>query len=118
MLNDSQIAYILDHAVRWSHTKSGWHGGQNVNKRETKAEWYLHIDTCPFLQDEDRHRLKDTYAHQVSKEGELRLTCQEQRNLHANMVILKTHFHLLFVLLGNMRVDEYQHRQEAHHHKH
>ena len=37
-LTEKEITQIIEHKIRYDHSKSGGHGGQNVNKRETKAE--------------------------------------------------------------------------------
>ncbi|NCO98169.1 aminoacyl-tRNA hydrolase, partial [bacterium] len=43
------IDAILQKEVHFHFSKSGGHGGQNVNKRETKAELYFNIHDSDFL---------------------------------------------------------------------
>ena len=62
------IQQILDREVHFHFSKSGGHGGQNVNKRETKAELYFNIHDSQYLTPEQKQRLIDLGGHRVHHE--------------------------------------------------
>lgn len=123
--NADIIAAIIEQHVHYGHSKSSGHGGQNVNKRETKAALYFDIDSCDQLSDEQKQRIRSIYHEWVSDEGILRMSCQEERYLHANHDIVTKHFrHLIEAILeGNEhhifgRHDSKHHHDHHKHHKH
>jgi len=115
-LSTTEIHFIITHEIRYTHSKSGWHWGQKVNKKQTKAEGYFDISDCDLLDADQKKRLSEIYHNHVSKNGVLRLTCQEQRNYHQNLVILKKHFSQLLWLIGEKNVFELLHHTRKHHH--
>ncbi len=79
------IENILNHEVHFHFSKSGWPGGQNVNKRETKAELYFNIHDSQQLTSEQKQRLIDVAGHMVHhEEWILIMTCREERFQRAN----------------------------------
>ena len=68
METQSTIENILAHEVHFHFSKSGGHGGQNVNKRETKAELYFNIHDSQRLSFEEKQRLIDIAGHMVHHE--------------------------------------------------
>lgn len=117
MLTPEQITEIVTHHIVWSHSKSGGHGGQNVNKRETKAEGYFHLEPCPMLSPDQKNWLRTTYHnHYNHHDATIRLTCQEERTLSANKKKLEEHFRLLFELCQKEDIYTYLHRHGHHHH--
>ncbi len=68
MNNQDIIDAILQKEVHFHFSKSGGHGGQNVNKRETKAELYFNIHDSDFLTPEQKQRLIDLAGHMVHHE--------------------------------------------------
>lgn len=117
--NDDIIRQIIEHHVTYGHSKSSGHGGQNVNKRETKAELYFHIDNCEQLSDEQKHRIKSIYHERVSEEGVLKMSCQEERYLHANHEIVTKHFHrLLEAIIDGNEHHIFGRHDSKHYHKH
>ncbi len=90
------IDTILQREVHFHFSKSGGHGGQNVNKRETKAELYFNIHNSSYLTFEQKQRLVDLAGHQVHhQEGILIMTCQEERLQRANKEKVIHHFRQL-----------------------
>lgn len=84
-MNKQQIIdNILTHEVKFHFTKSGGHGGQNVNKRETKVELYFHIDGSDYLPAENKEKLYILIPNRISQEGVLLLTSHEERYQYAN----------------------------------
>jgi ribosome-associated protein len=90
------IQEILDREVHFHFSKSGGHGGQNVNKRETKAELYFNIQDSEYLTPEQKQRLIDKAGHMVHhEENILIMTCQEERLQIANKEKVIHHFRQL-----------------------
>jgi ribosome-associated protein len=65
--------------VRFSYSSSGGPGGQNVNKRATKAELRVRIGDLP-IHAEARDRLAAFAGSRVTDDGELVLTSDEHRS--------------------------------------
>lgn len=79
------IENILDHEVHFHFVKSSGPGGQNVNKRNTKAELFFNINESIYLTDKQKQRLISTAGHLVHHDEEiLIMTCQEERYQNAN----------------------------------
>lgn len=93
MLTDAVVQSILRDDVHFHFSKSGGHGGQNINKRKTKAELYFNIDNCQYLSDDQKNRLKELGGNFVHHHSSvLILTCQEERYQHANKTKVSHHF--------------------------
>lgn len=87
------IQAILTQEVHFHFSKSWGHGGQNVNKRETKAELYFNIHDSQHLTPEQKQRLIELAGHMVHhEEGILIMTCREERYQNANKEKVIHHF--------------------------
>ncbi len=96
MTNEQIIEDILAREVHFHFSKSGGHGGQNVNKRNTKAELFFNISDSQYLTPEQKQRLIDLAGHQIHhEEGILIVTCQEERLQIANKEKVIHHFRQL-----------------------
>lgn len=96
MTDQDIIDTILDKEVHFHFSKSGGHGGQNVNKRETKAELFFNIRDSQQLTPEQKERLIELGGHLVHhEEGILIMTCQEERYQYANKEKVIHHFRQL-----------------------
>lgn len=90
------IQAILKEEVHFHFSKSGWHGGQNVNKRNTKAELYFNVQDSRFLTDEQKERLIAlAWHHMHHHEWILIMTDQEERFQNANKEKVIHHFRQL-----------------------
>ena len=90
------IQEILAREVHFHFAKSGGHGGQNVNKRMTKAELYFNIHDSNHLTPNQKQRLIAAAGHMIHhQEGILIMTCQEERYQHANKEKVIHHFRQL-----------------------
>ena len=90
------IDEILSKEVHFHFSKSGWHGGQNVNKRNTKAELYFNVHDSNFLTPEQKQRLITMAGNHIHhNEGILILTDQEERFQWANKEKVIHHFRQL-----------------------
>lgn len=93
MNTEQIIEEILQKEVHFHFAKSGGHGGQNVNKRNTKAELFFNVHDSQHLTPEQKQRLIDLAGHHMHHEaGILIMTCQEERFQHANKEKVIHHF--------------------------
>ena len=84
---------ILKNEVHFHFSKSGWHWGQNVNKRMTKAELYFNVWDSHYLDDEQKQKIVDNAWHRIHHhEKILIMTCQEERFHEANKEKVIRHF--------------------------
>ena len=81
MLPDKEV---LLKAIAFKTSRSGGKGGQNVNKVSSKVELILHIETAPFLSDEQKLLLQERLAHRLDQEGNLHVVSQEDRSQLVN----------------------------------
>jgi len=70
-------------AIRISFVRSSGPGGQNVNKRSTKAQLRIHIDDIPLSQ-RAHARLLRLARNAISGEGELFLSADDTRSQARN----------------------------------
>jgi ribosome-associated protein len=74
---------VRDDAVRFAFVSSGGPGGQNVNKRATKAELRLALADLP-LHPEAMDRLVALAGQRITEGGELVITADEHRSQGRN----------------------------------
>jgi ribosome-associated protein len=74
---------VAAEAVRFSFVSSGGPGGQNVNKRATKAEMRVFLADLP-LHPEALERLVALAGQRVTEAGELVITADEHRSQGRN----------------------------------
>ena len=96
-MNINQIIdTILQREVHFHFSRSGGHGGQNVNKVATKAELYFNIYDSQYLTEEQKQRLIDLAWNRIHHEEKiLIMTCQEERLQIANKEKVIHHFRQL-----------------------
>lgn len=93
---ETTIQNIIDRELHFHFSKSGGHGGQNINKRNTKAELYFNIHDSQHLTPEQKEKLITLAGQMVHHhEGILIMTCQEERYQHANKEKVLHHFNQL-----------------------
>jgi ribosome-associated protein len=74
---------IPEHALTFAFSSSGGPGGQNVNKRATKAELRVLLIAIP-ISDRARARLADMAGKRLGSEGEVIITADEHRSQGRN----------------------------------
>jgi ribosome-associated protein len=75
---------IPEHELTFATSRSGGPGGQHVNKVSTRVTLYFDVARSPSLDDERRGRILRRLATRISKEGVLRVVCQQHRSQAAN----------------------------------
>lgn len=78
------IRILLDE-FQITFARSGGPGGQNVNKRETKAILRWPVTASSNLRDDVRERFMNAYGRRITAEGELVLTSQRYRDQARNI---------------------------------
>lgn len=75
---------IPDDLVEVRFSRSGGPGGQNVNKVSSRAEVLVKLEAFAPLPEYAREKLASLERKRISKEGVLRLVCQESRDQATN----------------------------------
>ena len=75
---------IHDSELRFSFSRSGGPGGQNVNKVATRATVSFNIQTSPSFDEDRRALLLSRLAHRLTKDGVLQVSRQVERSQSTN----------------------------------
>ena len=70
---------ILPGEVKFSTSRSGGPGGQNVNKVNTKVELRFNVMKSLFLSDIEKDKILISLKKRINSEGELFITSQSER---------------------------------------
>jgi ribosome-associated protein len=85
MLQVNSRITIPDDELRFSFSRSGGPGGQNVNKVASKATLHWSVVTSPSLPDDVRARFLASFPSRVTKEGDIVISSQEYRDQPKNV---------------------------------
>ena len=83
-MNRAALVSAIEESVRLSFARSGGPGGQNVNRRATKATAHLPVGSLVFLSEEQRARVRARLASRINLEDEIVVQVSEERQQLAN----------------------------------
>lgn len=75
---------IADHELKFTASRSGGPGGQNVNKLNTRVSLLFDLEASASLTEGQKRRLRRRLANRINKEGVLRVVSQRHRTQLAN----------------------------------
>ena len=87
MLLSDTILENLQHEFNYTTSRSSGPGGQNVNKVNTKVEVRFNIALSQVLSIEQKQLVFSRLSNKLSTDGELIITCQEERSQLKNKQI-------------------------------
>ena len=101
-MNRAALVSAIEESVRLSFARSGGPGGQNVNRRATKATARLAVGGLGFLSEEQRARVRARLATRINSEDEIVVQVSEERQQLANRKVAVQR--LAALLEGALRV--------------
>jgi ribosome-associated protein len=81
---EPQAVVIPESELEITHVRSSGKGGQNVNKRDTKAVVRFNIVDSDTLTNEQKDLILARLEHRINENGELIVTAQEERSQKQN----------------------------------
>lgn len=70
-----------------TYARSSGAGGQNVNKRDTKAFVRWHVEGSPTFTHEQKQRIRVALPNRINAEGFLYADCEQERSREQNRMI-------------------------------
>lgn len=96
MSEDLPVGYgvtIPDAELRLRFSRSGGPGGQNVNKRATRAEVVFDLAGSPSVPATLKRRAKRRLSSRLDSEGRLRVVADDDRSQAANRELARARLH-------------------------
>jgi ribosome-associated protein len=84
---ENQIVILpdqLEEEFNYHFSRSSGKGGQHVNKVATRVEVVFDIPNSARLSEAEKIRLQNHLRGQLTRTGQLRLSCEETRSQHTN----------------------------------
>jgi ribosome-associated protein len=69
-----------------TYARSSGAGGQNVNKRDTKALVRWHVEGSPTFTHEQKQRIRVALANRINADGFLYVDCENERSREQNRI--------------------------------
>ena len=83
---------IPEEELRFTASRSGGPGGQNVNKLNTRVTLLFDLEGSRTLSPQQKQQLRHRLANRISNSGILRVTSQQQRRQRANLNLARERF--------------------------
>jgi len=83
---------IPDEELRFTYSRSGGPGGQNVNKVNTRVTLWFDVAGSPALSPEEKDLILHKLATRINREGVLRIVSQKTRSQKANQELATERF--------------------------
>lgn len=73
--------------IQFKTSRSSGPGGQHVNKTETRVELRWNLEGSSLFTEEEKHILANKLSEKITRDGNLRVVCQESRSQDQNKQI-------------------------------
>jgi len=84
MIHINKTTEISEDELTFDFSRSSGPGGQNVNKVNTRVTLYFDVKNSPSLTDFKKKTITSKLRNRISKEGVMRIVCQQHRTQAAN----------------------------------
>lgn len=75
---------LLEEEIRFTFSRSGGPGGQNVNKVNTKVTLWFDVLGSPSLTEEQKQKIQHRLGNRITKDGMLQIVSAQFRTQKAN----------------------------------
>jgi ribosome-associated protein len=84
MTSISEKPYIPDNELRFTFSRSGGPGGQNVNKVNSRVTLWFDVEGSPSLTQRQKSILRQRLSNRINRAGILQITATRHRTQRAN----------------------------------
>lgn len=88
-LSVSPTVTIPARELRWSASRSGGPGGQNVNKVSSKVDLRFDLETSEALTDTQKSRLRAAARNRLDEDGAIQIVVQDTRDQQKNLELAR-----------------------------